>query len=446
MSNARIRRARIRYTRDRMRVNFWFTPLLMSAGAIILAGVLLWVDARIPYDFTVISRLVLKGGVAETRMFLINLGTTILLTAGVVFTLLTLPLSTMAAQYGSRLIRLFMGDRTTQFVLGIFVSTVVYCWAVAESLPLKEEGWQIPQLTLTAAVLLLLVSFASLILLTQHLSTMIQAPTIVGKAGAELQDAIRSLAPEGRWSGADRETAATPAGPMVEETGGHPVRAMKAGYIRFIDHDHLVAVAIGKDAVIDLRIKTGHFVGRGFVLALARRAGKVDTGIEREVQHAIHIGDQRSPAQDVVYAVTLLTETASRAMSDNDFYTVMICLDYLGEGLAQYLRQGEPASRYHDRDGRLRLVIEPVTFDELVSESFDALRHAGRDTAPVLRHMLDVIAAVGTEITSPDPCRTLRRQVSLIRDEVRTSGLIDEDKRSICRYGDLVEAALPCVG
>ncbi|WP_083523411.1 DUF2254 domain-containing protein [Methanofollis ethanolicus] len=441
MSNAKIRRARIRYTRDRIRVNFWFTPLLMSAGAIILAGILLWVDARIPYDFTAISRLVLKGGVSETRMFLINLGTTILLTAGVVFTLLTLPLSTMASQYGSRLIRLFMGDRTTQFVLGMFVSTVVYCWAVAESLPLEEEGWQIPQLTLTAAVLLLLVSFASLILLAQHLSTMIQAPTIVGKAGTELQDAICSLAQEEPWSGPDGGSP-----DLMAEAGGHPVRAMKAGYIRFIDHDHLLAVANGKDAVIELRIKTGHFVGRGVVLALVRRAGKVDTGLDREVQHAIHIGDQRSPAQDVVYAVTLLTETALRAMSDNDSYTAMMCLDYLGEGLALYLRQGEPTSRYHDRYGRLRLVTEPVTFGELVSESFDTLRHAGRDSAPVLRHMLDVIAAVGTEVTSPGPCQTLRRQVSLIRDEVRTSSLIDEDRRSICRNADLVEAALPCAG
>jgi uncharacterized membrane protein len=445
MSSSRIRRARIRYARDRMRVNFWFTPLLMSFCAILLAGVLLWVDARIPYDFTVISRLVLVGGVAETRMFLINMGTTILLTAGVVFTLLTLPLSTMADQYGSRLIRIFMGDRTTQFVLGMFVSTVVYLWAVAESLPLAENGWRIPHLTLTAGVLLLLVSFASLILLIQHLSTMIQAPTIVAKAGAELQDAIRSLAPEERRSGPGGEPSVTPPGSQAE-TGRHPVRAKKAGYIQFIDHDHLLAVAIGKDAVIEERRKTGDFVGPGVVLALAlvRRSGQVDVGLEREVRQAIHIGDWRSPVQDVVYAVTLLTETALRAMSDNDSYTAMICLDYLGEGLALYLRQNEPASHYHDRHGQLRLVLDPVTFDELVSASFDMLRHAGRDSAQFLRHMLGVIAAIGTEIRSPAPCQTLLRQVSLIREEARASGLIDEDRRSICRSADLLEEALPC--
>lgn len=439
MSNSRIRRARIRYARDRMRVNFWFVPLLMSFGAIILAWVLLRVDARIPYDITLISRLVLMGGVAETRMFLINMGTTIILTAGVVFTLITLPLSTMAAQYGSRLIRLFMGDRTTQFVLGMFVSTVVYLWAVAESLPLADEGWRIPQLTLTAGVLLLLASFASLILLIQHLSTMIQAPTIVAKAGAELQDAIRSLVPDERRNGSG-------GGPPAAETGSHPVRAMKAGYIQYIDYDHLLAVANRKDAVIEVQRKTGDFVGPGVVVAHVRRPGQVDAGLKGEVRQAIHIGDRRSPAQDAVYAVTLLTETALRAVAENDSYTPMICLDYIGEGLAQFLRQGEPASHHYDRHGRLRLVLEPVTFDELVSDAFDMLRHAGRDSAPVLNHMLDVIAAIGTEITSPESCMALRRQVSLIREEARASGLIEEDRRSICRNADLLEAALPCAG
>ena len=100
---------------------------------------------------------------------------------------------------------------------------------------------------------------------------------------------------------------------------------------------------------------------------------------------------------------------ALRAMSPaiNDPYTAMTCLDYLGKGLALFIRQGETGSRYYDPDGRLRLILEPVTFDEMASASFDLLRHASRDSAPVLQHMLDVIAAIGREASitrsPPDP-------------------------------------------
>ena len=105
-----------------MRVSFWFVPLVMSFGAILLALGLGWVDARIPNEMVWVSRLIVIGDVPETRIFLINLGTTILVTVGVVFSLLTVPLSAMASQYGSRLLRHFMGDRTTQFVLGTRIS------------------------------------------------------------------------------------------------------------------------------------------------------------------------------------------------------------------------------------------------------------------------------------------------------------------------------------
>ena len=69
------------------------------------------------------------------RSGLLTIAATVLATAGVVFTLLTLPLSTVAAQYGSRLPRLFLRDRTAQLVLGMFAATFVYCIAAALSIP-----------------------------------------------------------------------------------------------------------------------------------------------------------------------------------------------------------------------------------------------------------------------------------------------------------------------
>ena len=95
---------------------------------------------------------------------------------------------------------------------------------------------------------------------------------------------------------------------------------------------------------------------------------------------------------------------AVRAMSPaiNDPFTAMTCLDHIGDGLAKFIRQGEKDSHYYDRDGRLRLVLEPVTFDELLSAAFDMLRHASCDNASVLLHMLAVIDVIGRETKAPE--------------------------------------------
>ena len=124
MSRRKARRVTARYQWDRMKVSFWFAPVVMSAGAVLLAWAMYRLDTIIPNEALETSRFILTGTPGELRTILISMAGTILATAGVVFTLLTLPLSTVAAQYGSRLLRVFLGDRTTQLVLGMFVAYI----------------------------------------------------------------------------------------------------------------------------------------------------------------------------------------------------------------------------------------------------------------------------------------------------------------------------------
>ena len=222
------------------------------------------------------------------------------------------------------------------------------------------------------------------------------------------------------------------------------MRVMKYGYIQYIDPDQLFALGRKKDIVIGLRRKTGDFVGPGDIVGYIRPADRADAGLEGQVREAFHIGKRRTPTQDVGYAVSLLSEMALRAMSPaiNDPYTAMTCLDYLGKGLALFIRQGEMDSRDYDPDGRLRIILEPVTFDEIASAAFDLLRHASRDSAPVLQQMLDVIAEIGREAASPGHRETLVRQARLIQEEARSSNLIEEERQSICRSAELLKATL----
>ena len=341
---------------------------------------------------------------------LISMAGTILATAGVVFTLLTLPLSTVAAQYGSRLLRVFLGDRTTQLVLGMFVATFVYCLAAALSIPPAEVEPEGPQLTATVGLFLMLGTFASLILLVQHISTMLQAPNIAAAAGAELRDVVLAEIPEMANRDTGSQTSQEATGILVEPDG-YPVLVKETGYIEFIDPETVLAVAKESNLVIHLLRKPGRFVRGGEVVALVwpaegfqTRKGirSIDEELAEQIRDAFRIGNMRTPTQDVAYAVNQLVEMAVRAMSPaiNDPFTAMTCLDYIAEGLALFIRQGEKGAYYYDLDGRLRLVLEPVTFEELLGAAFDMLRHASCDNASVLLHMLEAIEVIGQEAKS----------------------------------------------
>jgi uncharacterized membrane protein len=427
------RRVTARFTWDRLKVSFWFAPLVLSVAAILLARVMYWVDVRIPNELLQNNPFILAGSVSELRTVLITIATTTLATAGVVFTLLTLPLSTVAAQYGSRLLRVFLGDRITQLVLGMFVATFVYCIAAATSIPAETVQFEAPQVTATMGLLLMLATFASLILLVQHVSTMLQAPNIAAAAGAELLDVVRAEIPDEISSGADHRQSGQQASDTLLETESTPVRVRDTGYIQYIDPEYLLTLVQERNLVIRLLHKPGHFVSRGDVVALVWPADGFDKQLEEQIGHAFQIGHQRTPTQDVEYAVNQLVEMAVRAMSPaiNDPFTAMTCLDYVGNGLALFIRQGEKSSHYYDREGRLRLVLEPVTFDELLSAAFDMLRHASCDNASVLLYMLTVIDIISQEAKSPEARQQLLRHVCLIQEESHAGSLIERDRQSI---------------
>jgi len=443
MRTRAMRRVAARYRWDRLRVSFWFAPAIMSLAAVLLAWVMYWLDVRIPNDLLASSRFVLSGSPGDMRSALLNIAGTVLATAGVVFTLLTLPLSTVAAQYGSRLLRVFLGDRITQLVLGMFVGTFVYCIAAALSIPPVEVQPEGPQLTATLAVYLMLATFASLILLVQHISTMLQAPNIAAAAGAELLDIVRVETPD-EVTKINQDRAGRGALSTLVETEGYSVRVSGTGYIQTIDPETMLTLAREKDLVIRLVHKPGHFVAAGAVVALVWPAGRVNEQVAGQIRQAFRLGNQRTPTQDVECAVNQLVEMAVRAMSPaiNDPFTAMTCLDHVGSALALFARQGEENLNSYDRDGQLRLVFEPVTLAELLNAAFDMLRHASCDNASVLLHMLDVIDVIGQEAKAPEERQQLLRHVSLIQAESQAGALIEQDRHTIHLGGQALQAKL----
>ncbi len=443
MKSRATRRVKARYNWDRLKVSFWFAPAVMALAALLLARVMYWVDMQVPNALLQNSHIILSGSVDQLRSLLVTIGTSTLSTAGVVFTLLTLPLSTVAGQYGSRLIRLFLGDRTTQLVLGMFVATFVYCVAAATSVPPVEVQPEGPQLTATVGLLLMTATFGSLILLIQHISTMLQAPNIAAAAGAQLMDTVLAEIPEQVTSN-DQSHSGQGAPETMVASAGHQVCVPEAGYIQYVDPEYLLALATERDLFVRLPRQPGHFVGHGGVVAHVWPASRVDERLDEQIRGAFRLGNQRTPTQDIECAVNQPVEMAVRAMSAaiNDPFTALTCLDHIGEGLALFIRQGEKHPTIHDREGRLRVEFEPVAFDKLLSAAFDILRHCSCDNATVLLHMLEVIDIIGREAKSLEARQALSRHVRLIWAESQAGALIEEDRQLIKRNGEALQARL----
>ena len=443
-----MRRATRRYAWDRIKVSLWFVPLVMSLVAVILSWLLSRLDERVPNEVLNNSKFFLAGSPAEMRTIMIGVASTVLTTAGVVFSLLTLPLSTVVSQYGSRLLRIFLRDRTIQYVLGMFVATFTYCLVTALSIPPLQTQAGAPQITVTFGLLLMLLTFASLIILIQHISIMLQAPNIVAGAGSELRDVVEMrdsfvASEQQHLIGFDNREIEN-----LTESEAFPLRVIKTGYIQFVDPEIILNLAIERDLMIRLLRKPGQFALSGEVAALVWPAARVDERLAQHLRRGILIGNQRTPTQDTEYAINQLTEIAVRAMSAaiNDPFTAMTCVDHLADGLAKYARSGEFTPNFYDKDGRLRLIFEPATLEELLCAAFDMLRHASCNNASVLLHMLDAINAIGQAAKSSEVRQELLRHVHLVQAESQAGALIEADKELIRLRCETVETKLSITG
>lgn len=437
----RTSRVNTRFIRDQLIVSLWFIPVVMSLGAIALAQLMMWVDGLVTNAAVENSSLILASNPGELRNLLLGMAGIVLSTTGIVFSLFTVPLSTVATQYGSRLLRLFQSDRTAQIVLGMFVSTFVYSLTVAFSIPKNVALANAPLIAASVNVLLMIATFGSLIVLIQHISTGLQAPNIAADAGKELIEVIRANGKDRLKMDAETTPARqTPPSPLTTEEiseapveNGYSLHAPRAGYIQYIDQQKLLAVAVENDIFIKLMQKPGNYVGPGTKIAVILPPVEGNSKLDKAISRAIHIGNLRTPAQDILCAVNQLVEMALRAMSPaiNDPFTAMTCLDYLGDGIALFIRQGEIDPLYFDRDGKLRLHTELVSLEEILNNTFDMLRYSCRDNAQLLLHMLNVIDGAGRETTLNQVRQILLRQVELIRAESTSSSLIEQDRQVI---------------
>ena len=236
------------------------------------------------------------------------------------------------------------------------------------------------------------------------------------------------------------ETAAPP----LVDGDAYQLRITAPGYIQYVDPDLILNLCQEKDLVIRMLCQPGQFARRDCVVAHVWPASAVDIQLEKQLRRAVQTGTQRTPTQDVEYAIDQLVEVAVRAMSPaiNDPFTAETCLDYLADGLATYCQSDETSPNYYDEEGRLRLIFEPPSTITLLGTAFDMLRHASCNNADVLLHMLHTIECIGLSAKSPAVRQELIRHVHLVQMESCAGDLIEPDKERIRLGCDLAEKKL----
>lgn len=406
---------------DKVRATYWFVPLLMSVGAALLAAALIVLDLAVPNSRLAESWLILHVPPASVPTLLTGLAGTALGVVGVVFSITLVPLSIASSQYGPIILRSFLRDRSTQVVLGTYSAEITYTLVLVLLLPPDLTDNNVPQIAVTVAFLLSLISLAMLVYFFHHVAVSLQASTVVEGVSEELMATVRTEYPE---HGTQEPPAAASEALLAKLTpAGQTVTATGVGYVRDVDIEQVVKTAAEHDLVVWLQHHAGDFVQPGLPLLRFRPAsaeGDMDKATADSLPALFNrsylLGSTRTMFQDVEFGISLLVVVASRALSPaiNDPVTPLMCVDRLGAALALLAGRHPPQPYYCDSQGRVRVFVEPVSFEGLVGSAFNLIREYGRGNAELLMRMFGAIGRIAEQARTDEQRQVLAQHAQLI--------------------------------
>ena len=326
--------------------SFWFVPLLMAIGGLVLANVMVSLETIEGLEGLRQHDFYPRFGPEGARSVLTTIAGGMMTMASLVFSLTFVGLTLLSGQLGPRVLMMFMQDTVTQIVLGAFVGVFLFTLVILGNVSELQDGF-VPHLAVSAAIAIATGAFGLVIFFVHHMAISIQADVIVADLGKQFKAAMERVTERAEKTDI---AAANRAAPHFEGFAGVPVPAPRSGYVRHINYAQLLECAESEGLRLDLALRPDDFVAEGLPMLHAEGARPDIKALAR----AFTIGPRRDVLQEATYEGRALIDIALRALSPgiNDPNTAVAAIDHLSAGLIPLVRsEGVPRVLF-DPSGR----------------------------------------------------------------------------------------------
>ena len=181
---------------DAWRTQLWPIPsLCVTAG--VLLGVALprldaYIGASLPGSMTAY---LFSGGPDAARTVLSAIAGSLVTVTSLTFSLTVVTLQLASSQFSPRLLRTFTRDRLVHISLGLLLATFTYALTVLRTVraSLSQQTAFVPQISVTLAYLLALISVLTLVVFLAHLSRQIRVEWMLREVHAETDATVRRV-------------------------------------------------------------------------------------------------------------------------------------------------------------------------------------------------------------------------------------------------------------
>lgn len=421
--------ARLKVAWESISTSYWFIPVCMMLLSVALCYSCLAIIERadLPDSFRPFIPVITQEG---AQQLLSTVATAMVTATSIAFSMTIVALTLASSQFGPRLIRNFMLDKGTQAVLGILVSTFVFCLLALHHLSAITENQDAISLLAAAAMFLAIIDSVTIIYFIHHVSTSIQADQVIAKCFVQFINQVESLLPlpesNAKYKGVNEAWI------KPDNAFTRVIDAKMSGYIQTINYTDFLRVDSQKIQGSEIVVRSGDHVVEGEAIFIIYSYQPLLDSDVNYLQNSIVIGSSRTPIQDPEFAISQLVEIALRALSPgiNDPYTAMTCIDKLTAACSIISQRVFPEPCLIHTQTEVFVKRRTFDFAGVINTSFDQIRQASEGHVAVLIHLLHSLATLQAKC-DPEKPTCITRQAENIYCQAQKSPVCEQDLQAI---------------
>lgn len=407
----------------------WLLPLIFTAGAALLAVILILFGNRLAPSSEGNLWWLYNGDAETGRQLLSSLLSGLMTMTSLVISVTFVILTLAANQLGPRLISRFMADRQIQSVLGLFIGTILYLILVMRSITDKLGADGVPHLAITAGSALTVLCLLALLFYIHKVARSIIADNMVQALYTDMLANMESVLPP-----VDTPKRA----PLGARFAGphHSLALGKVGHVQVVDYPMLLKLASENDIRIAVTVRAGQFLLAAGDHVRVFSADPPDEEHIAAIRAAFKIGAERTPAQDLEFGIRQLTEIAVRALSPgiNDPFTALAVIDRISAIVECQIGRAVQPTEYRDDSGDLRLIVSRTDLRRLMDAGFRDIRQAGANHPVILiRIAMRLADLVGSAVLDAER-EALAAQIEALAEAGGQCASIARDRAEIIRH------------
>lgn len=402
--------------------NIAFYPSLLSFLGFNFAMLMLYLEDRGISAFVIEHAPELVINNADTAITLLSF-----LTGGIIsimvfsFSMVMVMLNQASSNFSPRVLPGLISKRNHQYVLGIYLATILYNTFTLVGLnPLENDKYQLPGFSVLLGILLTVVCLFSFLYFIHSISQSIQVNNILKGIYGQARNRMTGLV--------EKESKEVPSFPDTSDWKQYGSK--ETGYLQTFAAANLINICEENNLQLKILPITGAFVLKG--IPMIQISKDIDEELVDEILSNFNFAEGEIVEDNYALAFKQITEIGIKAMSPgiNDPGTAINTIDYLTELFAIRLQKNDDT--IITNEDKALIYVNTINFKELLYQVMVSYRtYCKHDMTCVQKLFLMIKYLLLQETTNDFYHNSLVREAKYLYDDANAHIGNEEDKRRI---------------